>query len=261
MTLPDRARSPVLPEPRLDRIENYPETADFVKKAVLGLESAHPAVADVGGGANPALDFDFVQQHHVDYTLLDISQAELDKAPAYFRKIQVDMTAAPEDFSARVGQSRFDIVCSHFFLEHVRDPIVVHRNIHSALKPGGLAIHFFPTPNSIPLAVNRLLPESVGQFLIAVFHPVRDLKGKEGKFPAYYRMCGNPSERVHAVFAGIGYDVMQHTGYIGHGYYDRFGPLRRCERAFRTILLNAKIPMTSDALLVLRKRSSDQSSG
>lgn len=99
------SRSLVLPEPRLDRIENYPETADFIKKAVLGLGNARPMVADVGGGANPALDCEFVQQHNVDYALLDISQAELDKAPAYFRKIQVDMTAPEEDFAARVGEA------------------------------------------------------------------------------------------------------------------------------------------------------------
>lgn len=137
----------------------------------------------------------------------------------------------------------------------MRDPLVVHRNIHRALKPEGLAIHFFPTPNSLPLAVNRMLPERVGELLISVFHPARDLKGSQGKFPAYYRMCGNPSVRTHAMLQSIGYDIVRHTGYIGHGYYDRFAPLRQCERALRTILLNAKIPMTSDALLVLRKRA------
>lgn len=256
--MPNQAYSYVLPQPRLDRIENYPETGEFLKKEVLGLRATNPIVADVGGGANPALDSDFIHQHRVDYTLLDISQAELDKAPSYFRKIQVDLSASAEDFSARVGEGRFDIVYSHFFLEHVRDPLVVHRNIHTALKAGGLAIHFFPTPNTIPLALNRLLPEGVGEFLVGIAQPTRDLKGTQGKFPAYYRMCGNSSKRMHARFHNLGFEVVRHTGYIGHAYYDRFAPLCHCERALRPILLHAKIPLTSNALLVLRKRSSDQ---
>jgi SAM-dependent methyltransferase len=238
-------------QPQLDVIDNYPETAEFVKHEIRSMGAK--SVADVGGGANPALDAEFVQQHGIDYVLLDISQDELDKAPSYFRKIQVDLTGTFEEFSARVGEGKFDIVFSHFFLEHVKDPMAVHRNIYSALKPGGLAIHFFPTPNNIPLAANRLLSDKIGEFLISIADPKRDLKGTDRKFPAFYAMCGNPSKGLHAKFRRVGFDVIRHTGYIGHGYYDQFGLLRRLERALRPILLRAKIPITADALLVMQK--------
>lgn len=246
--------------PRLDRIENYPDTAALVQKHVLALPSgAH--VADVGGGANPALDAEFIRRHQVDYTLLDISPVELEKAPSHLQKIQVDLTTSPKDFEARVGRNKFDIVFSHFFLEHVRNPRLVHQNIHTALKPGGIAIHFFPTPNILPLVINRLIPERVGGGLIGIFHPARDRKGKQGKFPAYYKWCGNPSKKTHTDFQRLGYAVIQHTGYIGHEYYDRFAPLRLCERALRSLLFKAKIPMTADALLVLRKTEDYQHYG
>jgi SAM-dependent methyltransferase len=241
-----------LPQPQLDLIENYPETDDFLKKEILQMGAR--SVADVGGGANPVLNADFVQQHHIDYALLDISQAELDKAPSYYRKVQVDLTASPTDFGARVAEGSFDIVYSHFFLEHVRDPLTVHRNIFASLKPGGLAIHFFPTPNNLPLAVNRLIPDKISGFLLSIAQPNRDRKGTQGKFPAFYAMCGNPSRNMHAKFHQLGFEVVRHTGYIGHGYYDQVAPLRRIERALRPILLKTKIPLTADALLVLRKR-------
>jgi SAM-dependent methyltransferase len=242
----------ILPQPQLDLIENLPETDDFLKREILHMGAT--SVADIGGGANPALDADFVRQHNIDYALLDISQVELDKAPSYFRKIHVDLTASSKDFSDHVGEGIFDIILSHWFLEHVQDPLAVHRNIHTALKAGGLAIHIYPTPNNIPLAVNRLLPEWVGEFLISIAQPMRDRKGMQRKFPAFYAMCGSPSKKMHAKLQQLGFDVLRHTGYIGHGYYDQFAPLRQFERALRPILLKAKIPLTSDALLVLRKR-------
>jgi SAM-dependent methyltransferase len=249
----DRDQPHTLPQPQLDVIDNCPVISEFLKKEIgtMGAKS----VADVGGGANPTLDSDFVQQHKIDYVVLDISQTELDKAPTYCRKILVDLTGPPKDFSTCVGEAKFDIVFSYFFLEHVREPLAVHRNIHAALKPGGLAIHFFPTPNNIPLVANRLLSAKLSEFLVSIAQPTRDRKGTQGKFPAFYAMCGNPSRGSHAKFRQLGFDVIRHTGYIGHGYYDRFGLLRRFERALRPILLKAKIPLTSDALLVLRKQS------
>ena len=38
-------------------------------------------VADIGGGANPLLDEAFVRRHGLDYAVLDVSAAELAKAP------------------------------------------------------------------------------------------------------------------------------------------------------------------------------------
>jgi SAM-dependent methyltransferase len=247
------AESNMLPEPRLDRIENYPDTAEFLQQEVLATGAKY--VADIGGGASPALDQNFLSKHQVDCTLLDISRIELDKASSFYRKIEVDLTAPAKDFLASIGSARFDIVYSHFFLEHVRDPIAVHRNIHAALNPGGLAIHFFPTPNNFPLAVNRLIPDWVSSFLVTFAQPERDRSGIQGKFPAYYAMCSNSSVQSCAKFRSLGFDVIRHTGYIGHGYYDRVAPLRRLERALRPILLKAGIPLTADALLVLRKQT------
>ena len=44
-------------------------------------------VCDIGGGANPALPLAYIRQHNLEYTVLDISESELQKAPPEYHKI------------------------------------------------------------------------------------------------------------------------------------------------------------------------------
>ena len=243
------------PLPPLDRIENFPgweRAPAFLEREISQRRLRH--IADLGGGAHPLLPQSFVKAQDLSYCVLDISREELAKAPAYCEKIQIDITAPAEEFRAKVGQDRFDLVFSHMFLEHIKAPLLAHRNIHSVLRPGGIAIHFYPSPNNVPLALNRLIPESLSSRLVRLAQPQRDLGGIQGKFPAYYAMCGLPSKKLHAQLEGIGYNVIRHTGFIGHGYYRRFPVLRDLEHAMRRILLTARLPLTSAILLILEKR-------
>jgi SAM-dependent methyltransferase len=242
--------------PRLDVFENFPcweSGSVLLKQQITTLRLKN--VADIGGGANPLLDHAFIEESGVDYSLLDISKAELDRAPAYYKKIQVDVAAPEGYFLRRVGEEQFDLVFSHMFLEHVPNPLRVHRNIYASLKPGGLAIHFFASSNNLPLTMNRLLPGWVTDILTRVAQPNRDLIGYEKKFPAYYAMCGAPSKALNSKYREIGFDVLRHTGFIGHDYYKRVPILREIERGLRPILLATGIPLISDSLLILRKRS------
>ena len=118
--------------PRLDVFENFPgweSGSALLKQQITTLH--RKTVADIGGGANPLLDRAFIEESEVDYSLLDISETELDKAPGYYKKIQVDVAAPLDYFLSRVGEERFDLVFSHMFLEHAPDPLRVHRNIHA----------------------------------------------------------------------------------------------------------------------------------
>ena len=243
------------PIPKLDSIENFPgwhRAPTFLENEIVrrGLVS----VADLGGGANPLLPESFVRAQQLDYTVLDISSQELAKAPAHFNKIQVDVTAPTEEFASKVGGAKFDLVFSHMLLEHVNNPLRAHQNIHSVLRPGGIAIHFFPSPNNLPLALNRLIPESISKRLLRIAQPERDVAGTQGKFPAYYAMCGNPSAELREQFEKMGYEVLQHTGFIGHGYYNRFPVIRDIEVAMRRVLLGSGVALTSAILLILEKR-------
>lgn len=240
----------------LDVVENFHGfgfAEDFLMECVRA-EGAR-RVGDIGGGANPAVTPAALEKFAVDYFLFDISKAELSKAPEAYRKVCVDMTLEQSRFAQEVAplEGSFDLMFSHMFLEHVRDPRSVHRNIHNLLRPGGLAIHFFPSPNNFPLATNRLVPERLSRVLVKISQPTRKLKENEGKFPAYYKLCGAPSKSLRRVFEGLGYEVVKHTGYVGHSYYDALPWLAHVERKMRPVFVKLRIPATSCVLLILRK--------
>ncbi|MGN6517679.1 MAG: class I SAM-dependent methyltransferase [Rhizomicrobium sp.] len=235
--------------PGFGKVSHYMQT-EIVRRG------AH-AVADIGGGANPVLPREFIEQQNVDYAVIDISADELAKAPAAYKKFCVDIAARAEIFDEALDGKRFDLIFSHMVLEHVRDAKAAHRNILNALRPGGVAIHMFPTANNIPLFLNRLLPEWLTHAAVRIMQPDRDVEGHQVKFPAYYRLCNAPSSRTKRKFAALGFEVERHSGYIGHSYYAVLPLLRRAEMAMRPILANAGIPMTSTALLILRKPARD----
>ena len=211
-------------------------------------------VADIGGGANPLLDEAFVRRHGLDYAVLDVSAAELAKAPDWCRKIQVDIGARGERCDASIAEEPFDLVFMHMLLEHIRDVRQAHLNIHRLLRPGGLAIHFYPTPYSLPLLFNRWLPDRLSFLLLRLWQPWRDFNGNLGKFPAYYDLCGNPGPQLTRTLESLGYEVLEHSGYIGHFYYVGIPGLEQAERLARRLLLRLQWPITSCIVLALRRR-------
>lgn len=239
---------------QLENIDSFPgwEKASIFLKSQIQNSSLH-AIGDVGGGANPLLDKEFICNHHIDYTLFDISQEELEKAPDYYNKKQIDFMCDPLKFRTVVSSDRYDLIFSHMFLEHIERSDIVHTNIFSALKPGGIAIHFFPSNWNLPLSVNKIFPERITKKMVEIFQPERDLSGMQGKFRAHYSMCGPPSKRLKMALSTIGYEIITYKGYVGHGYYNRVPLIRTFERYLRSFLIRFNIPLTSSILLVLKK--------
>ena len=240
----------------LDIADNFPgwgRAPAYLQRLALDI-GAH-SIADIGGGARPLLTLPFIRAQGIHHCLIDISERELAKAPAHYRKVQADICTPPERFAQAIADAgRFDLVFSHNLLEHLRDPLAAHRNILQLLQPGGVAVHFYPSPNNLPLTLNRLLPEAASRALLRLAQPQRRLDADQCKFPAYYVMCGNSSPAIERGLDSLGYEVLQHTAYIGHEYYDAFPRLALAERRLRRLLLRWHIPMTSAVLLVLRRR-------
>jgi len=204
-------------------------------------------ICDVGGGANPVLPLQFIVDNYLDCTVLDISSMELEKAPAGYKKMIQDIEA--ED-CAVIDQ--FDLVVSKMMAEHVKNGNLFHKNIFSMLKPGGIAVHYFPTLYALPFVVNRLTPEWVSSFLLDVFLP-RD-RFKLGKFPAYYSWCFGPTPPMIRMLNEIGYEVLQFRGFLGNIYYTRIPILRDLHKAYTHFLVQHPTPyLTSFAQVVLRK--------
>jgi SAM-dependent methyltransferase len=204
-------------------------------------------VCDVGGGANPVLPLEFVQSRGLHYTVLDISQEELDKAPAQYSKLRVDILA---EELPNVGS--FDLVFTKMLAEHVPSGERLHANIFRLLRPGGYAVHFFPTLYALPFVINRLIPERLASKILDVIAP-RD-RHQHDKFPAYYSWCRGPTKAMIRRLTGIGYEIIEYQGLFGHGYYKRIPLLRPLhERAVRYLLKHPIPQLTCYAFVVLRK--------
>ena len=121
-------------------------------------------ICDIGGGANPVLPLQFIIDNQLDCTILDISSAELEKAPIGYKKLVQDIEAENS-----VQTNQFDLVVSKMMAEHLRNGKLFHKNIFSMLKPGGVAIHYFPTLYALPFLVNKLIPDRISSFLLDIF--------------------------------------------------------------------------------------------
>lgn len=223
----------------------------YVQDMIIRSGARH--VLELGGGANPAIPLEFLREHGVEYTVLDISPTELAKAPAGYHKVCGDIGAAELAFDGIEG--RHDLVFSKMLAEHVKNGEQMHRNVFRLLAPGGKAIHYFPTLYAPPFVANRLMPERVADRLLQWLEPGREKDGNKGKFPAYYSWCRGPTRRQFARLQGLGYVVDEYIGFFGHhAYYRRIPGMRNLHRWFSSWLVEHPFPtLTSACYVVLSK--------
>ena len=207
-------------------------------------------VLEVGGGANPLLSLAVVEQHGLEYTVLDIAQTELDKALGGYVKVLGDIGDPTLDVPGG-----YDLVFSRMLAEHVRSGEVFHRNVLRLLAPGGRAFHFFPTLYAPPFVLNRLLPERLAHALLNLLEPGRQQDGRHAKFPAHYSWCRGPTDRHIRRIEGLGYHVDEYIGFFGHDvYYTHVPVVRGWHRLWSNWLVAHPLPwLTSFAYLTLSR--------
>ncbi len=211
-------------------------------------ENQFKRICEVGGGGNPTIELDYIHEHSLEYTLLDISAEELNKAPDGYIKVVADI-ASPD---LNLAGGKYDLIFSKMLAEHVKDGRTFHRNIYKLLGSNGLAFHFFPTLYSPPFLINYLMPQALSAKLLAVFQP-RDMF-QHGKFPAYYSFCRGPSQKQIAFYKNAGYVVERFQGYFGHSYYKKIPVVYQLHLLLRRFLIAHPLPFaTSFAYIFLRK--------
>jgi SAM-dependent methyltransferase len=203
---------------------------------------------DVGGGDRPAVQLSRIDELGLDYVVLDISQAELAKAPSGYRLFEGSVLDR-ERVSELLEGGRFDVVVSRWTAEHMPDGRLFHETVRDMLRPGGTAVHIFPTLYAPPFVFNRMLDSGFSARLLARAQPSR-----RSKFPAYYSWCRGPSKRQLRRLTDLGYSVERYVGFFGHNYYRRLKPLDAIHRRFVRWQLGHPHPlMTSFALVVLKR--------
>jgi hypothetical protein len=211
-------------------------------------------ICDIGGGGNPLLPIDYVSKRNLSYTILDISEEELRKAPNGYRKLLQDIMAPHMEVA-----DRFELVFSKMLAEHVFDGMQFHKNVYSILANGGIAVHFFPTLYAFPFLINRLVPERLARLLLNIFHP-RDMY-QHGKFPAYYSWCRGPTKNMLRKLEKSGYEIVEYRGFFGHADYYRRIPILRTVHKYTSefLLKHPNSYLTSYAYAILKKPNNEGS--
>jgi SAM-dependent methyltransferase len=207
------------------------------------------AVAELGGGAKPIVadpeKWGFAQHRAV----IDISAEELAKAEA-----DVDTQVADLCQPISEGHSSYDLVFSKMLCEHLPNARAFHENCFKLLRPGGLAVHFFPTLYTLPFVINRLMPEQLARSVLRKIQPGRIDDPKLEKFPAYYQWCTGPTRRAIRRYQSVGFEVEAWNAAFGHDYYAVAPPLNAMERTKTRFLIAHPVPfLTSFSAVVLRK--------
>jgi hypothetical protein len=221
------------------------------------LEAGATRVCDVGGGARPMLALPQVERYGLHYVVTDVSDEQLQRAADGYRREQADILD-----SAAVGRlarthGPFDAVVSRWTAEHVRDGERFHHHVFELLRPGGTALHLFPTLYALPFLVNRVLPPALSSGVL-----FRTCPARHAKFRPYYSWCRGPTQGQLARLRGVGFSIERYTGYFGHAFYRHIRPLAAAERAFTGVMVDHPVPaLTSFALVVLRRPPEPPSSG
>lgn len=228
--------------------EAWHDTRGFIENLIR--ERKVHRILELGAGANPIFPVEFVRQNGLDYTLLDISDVELAKAPRGYETICADIA----DPDLRLTGC-FDMVFSRMLAEHVKDGEIFHRNVFNLLGRGGVAFHFYPTLHALPFVVNRLLPEFIAEGALHWLQSGRESGGRHRKFPAYYSWCRGPMRSQVRRFERLGYSVEKYIGFYGHAsYYERLPAIGKIHSTFSRWLTKHPIPwLCSFSYVVLVK--------
>ncbi|WP_419659012.1 putative methyltransferase, type 11 [Desulfosarcina variabilis str. Montpellier] len=206
------------------------------------------SICEIGGGANPVLNQIIIKKFNLDYSILDISQEELEKVSDDYDKIKRDITSTNFNLNRK-----FDLIISKMLAEHISDAKQFHKNTKTILKKNGLAIHFFPTLYSPPFLLNLLIPNDLSKILLNFFSPRNNFYYP--KFPAYYQLCRGPIKSQLKIFKDFGYKIMEYKYFFGHGYYEKIRFLKIFQSLILKFLLKHPIPLFSSfSWLLLKKK-------
>ena len=184
------------------------------------------SLCEIGGGRAPLLREEIVKDLNAEYTILDVSQPGLDRAPSWPNKVLGDIGAKNLD---SLAPGRYDLMFSHMVMEHVRDVRQAYANISRLLREGGIVINFHPTLYAAPFVVNRLTPESLTRPLVEWLDRARGSAGRP-KFPAYYSWCVSKRDAEEMIRA-TGFKDVLIVPFWGHAYFERIPLLRQIDRA------------------------------
>lgn len=199
--------------------ENY---CGVIKSIITAFDARR--VCEIGGGRSPLFSEQDNKELGLSYTVNDISQSELNKAPEWVDKVCFDI-ASPT--LPKTYYRSFDFVFSKMVLEHVRESKHAYENMYLLLRGGGIAFNFHPVLYSSPFVANLLMPERISQFVLRHLSSERN-EDKYPKFPARYSRCVINSHYLE-MLREIGFSKAVILPFYGHMYFRRIRFLQSIE--------------------------------
>ena len=148
-----------------------------------------------------------------------------------------------------------DLVTSRSVLEHLRKTDAFMRETYRVLKPGGFAIHLFPSKYAPFSVLNRLLPQRLSSWLLHVLVP--GSKGVLG-YPAFYdRTYASGMRRL---LAEAGFEIVDvRVDYYQANYFAFFFPLYMLNVAYEMFVRRlGQANLAATVLIVAQKPASDE---
>lgn len=209
--------------------DNYQATVE-----ALAREFSLTRLIEIGGGRDPLLTPARAKALGVDYTVNDISQVELDNAPAAFNTACFDISG---DLAATgVMPESYDLAFSRMVFEHVRDVRAAWRNLHTILAPGGVALAFVPTLYAPPYVANLLIPEWLSQRIVKLLYSHRT-DDEDPKFPAYYDWCYSSERKMAPMLREAGFRETLILPFYGHQYFEKIPVAREIDAALTRLAI------------------------
>jgi len=210
------------------------------------------ALCEIGGGRDPGFLPTNPALRGLSLTVNDIDQHELDCAPLGLAKVCFNIAGDLSKTDARPGS--FDLMFSRMVFEHVDGVERAWNNIHTLLKPGGVALAFFPTLYAPVFVVNCMIPEKLSRAIVHALYPARRDGGSDPKFPALYDHCVSSERALRPMLEKAGFSDIHVQPFWGHGYFKRMPVIREVDDLFNW--LAARIDwrlMSTHAFVLVRK--------
>ncbi len=161
------------------------------------------ALCEIGGGRDPGFLPTNPALRGLSLTVNDIDQHELDCAPEGLAKACFNIAGDLSEADAMPGS--FDLMFSRMVFEHVDGVESAWNNIYTLLRPGGVALAFFPTLYAPVFMVNRMIPEKLSRAIVHALYPARRDGGSDPKFPALYDHCVSSERTLRPMLERAGF--------------------------------------------------------
>lgn len=210
-------------------------------------------VCEIGGGRDPLFLPQEAKAAAIELIVNDIDADELAAGPEGFEHACFDIAGDLD--AAGIEPAQFDVMTSRMVIEHVGDVRRAWANMHAMLRPGGIAMAFFPTLYAWPYLVNLMIPEVVSRRIVETLFPGRRSGGDDPKFPAYYDWCyGNP-RKMAPMLHEAGFESVHVQPYWGHGYLKSVPGLREIDNGLNRLLAKTQTTTFSTYALVMARKS------